>query len=186
MSIENLKFKSLIKKVTFLRADLEFHHAEHQRRRQIFYDDLQEWMENSEYLFSEEKTKKNMVDVYKRTEASNMSQLNEELKAMFKKIAKVAHPDIAKTVEHEINFKKARAALDNHDWFGMYEAASELDIGTTNISDTHIAWLTQEIKQTEAIIKGITTTFEWIYSNDGANKDQLLTTYCMITCKKKE
>ena len=185
MSIENLKFKSLIKKITFLRADLDFHRAEHERRRKIFYDELFDWMSNTEYYFSEEKTKRNMVDVYKKPEAVDTGDLEQELKSMFKKIAKVTHPDVAKTSDDGVKFVKARKALSENDWFGMYEVASELEADPIEVSQVHVAWLEQEIQQTEAIIKGITTTFEWIYSNDGANKDQLLTTYCMITCKKK-
>ena len=38
-------------------------------------------------------------------------------------------------------------------------------------------------KDKTKLINGIKDTFEWIYSNEGANKEQLLTTYCMMTCK---
>ena len=80
---------------------------------------------------------------------------------------------------------EARAALEGKDWFSMYEISTDLGLEVPNISDEHIKWLEQEISMIESIIKGIVTTFEWAYSNDGANKQQLLTTYCMLTCKLK-
>ena len=80
-------------------------------------------------------------------------------------------------------FRKAKKAIEDNDWFSIYEISTDLGIVVDSIEQEHIDWLKQEVKKLQKMINGITNTFEWIYSNDGANKDQLLTTYCMMTCK---
>ena len=64
MSLEGLRFKRLVKELSFIKSDLEYHTAEHQERRSIFYEDLEKFLEDSEFKFSEQKTVDNMKDVY--------------------------------------------------------------------------------------------------------------------------
>lgn len=181
-----LKFRALVKQMSFLKSDLEYHRAEHQKRRKVFYADLQVFMENAEFETSEEKVKKNLIDVYKREKAVEVPKLKKQSKDLFKKVAKLTHPDVNKEEYKHNIFREAKEAIENGDWFSIYEISTDLGIGVEDIEQEHIDWLRQEVKKLEKIINGITNTFEWIYSNDGANKDQLLTTYCMMTCKNSK
>tara|TARA_Y100001938_G_C8072132_1_gene423783 strand:- start:953 stop:1516 length:564 start_codon:yes stop_codon:yes gene_type:complete len=186
MSTIQLQFKTLIHKMAYVKADLEFHRAEHAERRRVFHKEVNEFIEDSKYVFSSTKANKNMVDVYKKTPAVELPEIEQQTKEIFKKVAKMTHPDIDRKKQHKNKFIEAREALDDNDWFSMYKIGSDLGIDITGITMGHVEWLKQEIAMIEEIIKGIVTTFEWIYSNEGANKEQLLTTYCMLTCKLKD
>ena len=50
--------------MSFLKSDLEYHRAEHQRRREVFYSDLQQYIKNSKYVYSESKAERNFVYPY--------------------------------------------------------------------------------------------------------------------------
>ena len=80
-------------------------------------------------------------------------------------------------------FREAKKAVENDDWFSMYEISTDLGVELDSVGQEHIDWLEQETRKLQKMINGIKDTFEWIYSNEGANKEQLLTTYCMMTCK---
>ncbi len=186
MSIDKLRFKSLIRKMSFLKSDLEYHRAEHQRRREVFYSDLQQYIQNSKYIYSESKAERNFVYPYKPKRAVEVPELEKQTKELFRKVAKITHPDVDKEERHTKKFMKAKEALNQGDWFTMYELGQEFDTDIPDISESHVKWLKQEITMTEEMIKNVTTTYEWAYCNEGANKQQLLTTYCMLTCKLKE
>ena len=185
MSLVQLKFKTLIKKLSYTKSDLEYHRAEHERRKIIFHDELNKYLLDTEYSFSVDKASKNMVDIYKKTPAVELPDVKQQTKDIFKKVAKITHPDLDREQKHDNLFIEAKDALEGNDWFAMYQIGTDLGINISGISKEHILWLEQEISMIEQIIKGITDTFEWVYSNDGANKQQLLTTYCMLTCKLK-
>ena len=186
MSIVQLRFKSLVRKMSYIKSDLEYHRAEHLKRRKIFDEAVYKFITEREYVFAPEKAGKNMVDVYEKKLAVEVPELEKETKNIFKKVAKVTHPDVCKDKLQAKKFIKAREALENKDWFSMYEISADLDMDMPEPTQAHIDWLEQEIAMTEKMIKGITSTYEWIYSNEGSNKQQLLTTYCMLTCKIKD
>ena len=183
MGTIQLKFKTLVKQMSFLKADLEYHKAEHQKRRQLFYSDLAKFMETGQFEISEEKVKKNLIDVYEKEKTVEVPKLKEQSKNLFKKIAKLTHPDVSKEEQKHELFREARKATENDDWFSMYKISTDLGVELGNIGQEHIDWLEQEAKKLQKMINGIKDTFEWIYSRQGANKQQLLTTYCMMTCK---
>tara|TARA_B100000902_G_C27270551_1_gene896033 strand:+ start:614 stop:1177 length:564 start_codon:yes stop_codon:yes gene_type:complete len=185
-SILQLKFTTLIRKLSFLKSDLEYHRAEHNKRKEIFYDDLNSYIANSKYQYSESKAEKNFVYPYKSTRAVEPPELERESKEIFRKVAKSTHPDVDKEKRHTQKFMKAKAAFDAGDWFTLYELVQEFETIVLDITDAHLKWMKQEIDMMEKMIKNITTTYEWVYSNEGANKQHLLTTYCMLTCKLKE
>lgn len=172
--------------MTFVKSDLEYHRAEHQIRRKEFYDAFNEFLEDSSFEFSEEKTVKNMIDVYKKERLVPTPRLGKESKKLFKEIAKKTHPDVTKDDEIKGEmFKAARQALEEDDWYTVYDIASRLNIELPKPSKEHVEWLEQEVLKMERIIQGIRETFEWKYCEPNSNKQQLLTTYCMITCNKK-
>lgn len=189
MSVEGLRFKRLVKELSFLKSDLEYHRAEHVLRRALFYEDLEKFLEETEFTYSEEKTIANMKDVYKPKEKSMIVKKNTDLstqnKEMYKKIAKKTHPDIHHDSDKTSMFKKASKAMQEGDWYTLYELSEALGIEVGESTPMHLEWLNMEIQKSRAIIKGITTTFEWIYSDPNSNKQLVLTNYCKITCNKK-
>lgn len=186
MGTIQLKFKSLVKKISFLKSNLEYHRAEHQKRRKVFYSDLDKFMQSESFETSEEKLKNNLVNVYDRKKVIEAPKLEKQSNKLFKKVARLTHPDLNKEKEKHEMFREAKRATEEGDWFSMYEISTELGIEIDDIGEDHIAWLEQEISKLQKTISAIKNTFEWLYCNDGANKDQLLTTYCMMTCKNSK
>ncbi len=189
MSVEDLRFKRLVKELSFLKSDLEYHSAEHAARRVVFYEDLEDFMKKSEFQYSEQRTMKNMKDVYKPKEKSMVvekeTDISKQNKEMYRKIAKKTHPDLHSDSDKTNMFKRAVKAMEQGDWYTLYELSEALGIQIGEHSPMHLEWLKMEIERSRAIIKGITTTFEWIYSEPNANKQLVLTNYCNITCNKK-
>ncbi len=130
--------------------------------------------------------KKNLVDVYEKKPVIPVPVLSDQNKKIFKKIAHETHPDKNKGKEKTKLFLEAKEAVQDGDWFSLYEICSGLGIEVPDISEAQIVWMEQEIQKLQKMIDTITTTFEWIYSNEGANKDHLLTSYCMATCIAKD
>lgn len=184
-----LRVKKYIKKLSFVRADLDWHKEEHEKRRLAFLEASVKFLEDTDLEYSHTKASKNMVDVYKKKPVPIVPDLDSQTKKILKKISKQTHPDVTKDVEKHALFRKAFDAQKSGDWFSIYEIASELGVEPTDFSEEHIGWLKFEIEKVESTIKGIKTTLEWLYGEPDANKEQLLTTYCMATCvasKKSE
>ena len=189
MSVEGLRFRRLVKELSFFKSDLEYHTAEHAVRRVQFYEDLEEFLKDSKFEFSESKTESNMKDVYKPSQKSlaveKETDISKQNKEMYRKIAKKTHPDLHSDPDKTDMFKRAVKAMEKDDWYALYELSEALGIKVEEHSPMHIEWLKMEIEKTKAIIKGITTTYEWIYSEPNTNKQVVLTNYCKITCNIK-
>lgn len=186
MDVTQLKFNSLVKKLSFLKSDLEYHKAEFAERKMKFYEDLSEFLEDTKYVPSETKFERNVVDVFRKEKSVSVPKLRDQCTKLYKKIAKITHPDINKDKDMNDLFVKARTAIDENDWYIVYDIAAELNIDFSDIEDNHISWMEQETKKIKKMIDKITDTFEWLYCNEGANKQHILTTYCMITCDIKK
>ena len=197
MSVSGLRFKSLVKKMSFLTSDLEYHREEHGIRKGVFQEAFIEFMENSTtHEYSEEKLISNLVDVYEpkkhhaepedkeidKTDESSM--LTQNIK-MYKSIAKKTHPDLHKDSEKTKMFVKASNAVKSDDWYTLFDLCENLGIEQPEPNKEHIVWLNNEIKTTQGIIERVKGTFEWKYSEPSADKARVMTTYCDITCKKK-
>jgi len=189
MSVEGLRFKRLVRELSFLKSDLEYHTAEHAVRRVVFYEDFEKFLEESSFEFSEEKTASNMKDVYKPAQKSMTvrkgTDLSKQNKEMYRKIAKKTHPDLHSDSDKSEMFKKAVKAMEQGDWFSLYELSDALGIEVGEHTPEHLEWLKMEIEKTKAIINGITKTYEWIYSEPNADKQLVMTNYCRIACIKK-
>ena len=189
MSVEGLRFKRLVKELSFLKSDLEYHKAEHVLRRALFYEDLEKFMEETEFVFSEEKTVHTMKAAYKPKEKSMIVKKSTDLanqnKEMYRKIAKKTHPDIHHDLDKTSMFKKASKAMQEGDWYTLYELSETLGIEVGEHTPMHLEWLKTEIQKSRAVIEGIVITYEWIYSEPNSNKQLVLTNYCKLTCNKK-
>jgi hypothetical protein len=178
-----LKFETIVHKMAFIKADLKYHKHEHQKRREIFFKDLHDYIRIRDLEFSEEKTKKNLIDVYERKEMLPVPALEKQNKKIFKQIASLTHPDKGATKEKIEVFLEAKEAAKAGDWFTLYQLGIDLKIAIPGVTIEQIKWMEQEIKKLEIMITKIVSTIEWLYCIEGANKDHLLTSYCMATCK---
>ena len=177
-----LRVNKYIKKLSFVRADLEWHREEHQKRLQTFLDASVEYLSGSELEYSHDKASKNMIDVYKKKPVVQTPDIQAQTKKLLKKISRETPPDVTKDAEKHAIFRKAFDAQKQGDWFTIYEISSDLGLEPVDFSEEHIEWIKFEIDKVVSIIKGIKTTLEWLYGEPNANKEQLLTTYCMATC----
>jgi len=196
MSIPNLRFKSLVKKISFLKSDLEYHKEEHKTRKEVFYEAFNEFMENSDtHEYSEDKLISKMVDIYKQGKPKTTSDKdltktnNDELLVqntkMYKSIARLTHPDLHKDSEKTKMFVKASVAVKSGDWYTLFELSERLGVELPEPSEEHIDWLNKEIKTIQKVINVVQETFEWKYSEPNADKERVMTIYCNLTCKKK-
>tara|TARA_R110002126_G_scaffold286037_3_gene437404 strand:- start:1968 stop:2531 length:564 start_codon:yes stop_codon:yes gene_type:complete len=185
MSNLKLKFDAIVCEMTFVKSNLKYHREEHANRRKIFFSDLHEFMADLEYEFSDQKLEKNVIDVYKRHKAAPVPKISDQSKKIFKKIAAATHPD--RHPEAHINkmFIEAKEAQEQGDWFSLYEISTRLDIDMPEPSKEQIKWMESEIEKLKIMIARVINTLEWIYSNDGACKQQIMTSYCMATCVLK-
>jgi len=182
--INKLKFKKYVTFMNFKKSDLLYHKEEHIRRRALFHSEVTDFMINQKWVVAPERAAKNLIDVYEKRKNIDAPDLNNECNKMFKKIAKSTHPDIDPDELKKKIFIKAKEAQEEKDWFSLYGMALDLDLELPKISEEQVLWMEQEINKIDALITKIETTLEWIYCDGAANKQHLLTTYCMATCRK--
>jgi len=191
MSVSNLRFKSLVKKISFLKSDLEYHREEDEIRKKVFHAAFDEFMENSTtHEYSEEKLFSKLVDVYKPpardgTKEEEEGTLTTQNTKMYKSIARKTHPDLHKDSEKTQMFVKASDAVQAGDWYTLFELCESLGIEQPEPNEEHIAWLNDEIKTIQEIIERVKGTLEWKYSDPNVDKQRIMTIYCDTTCKKK-
>jgi len=186
MASLKVRVNRLIREMSFVKADLEYHREEHQTRREAFHEDWHKYLEETGMEINLDKATKNMVDVYKPQPVVEAPNLTEHSGKLLKEIAKKTHPDV---VEEEVKnemFKKAAEAKEKNDWFSLYEIAADLGIKADSFTEHHISWLKMEVAKVKSIITAIQTTLEWKYCEPNANKQQILTTYSMATCVSKK
>ena len=184
-----LRVNRYIKKLSFVRADLEWHKEEHKKRLQVFLDASEEFLSDTDLEYNHEKASKNMIDVYQKKPAVQSPDIATQTKKLLKKISRETPPDITKDVEKHALFRKAFNAQADEDWFTIYEISMDLGFEPVDFTEEHVEWIAFEIEKVEARLAAIKTTLEWLYGEPNANKEQLLTTYCMATCvpiKKNE
>ena len=189
MPVGRLLFVRLVKELSYCRSDLEYHKAEFKERKVTFVEDYEKFLEETEFQVSEEKVVNHVVDVFKPRQQAKPEEkkadLSEQNKEMFRKIAKKTHPDLHQDPDKTKMIQKASNAIEEGDWYALYELSEALGIEVDKHTPEHLEWLKAEIKKTMGIIKTITSTYEWIYSEPDANKQAVLTNYCKLTCNKK-
>ena len=186
MSSLKLKFESIVREIAFVKADLKYHKKEYEIRQAIFLADLEEYISDIKAEPCEEKMGKNIIDIYKRSPVAQKPKLQDQSKKLFKKIATKTHPDRFPDPYKTKLFMQAKEAQENSDWFTLYEISLQLDIEPPEPSKEQILWMKGEIKKLKAMIARIINTLQWIYCEEGARKDHIMTSYCMATCVLKD
>jgi cob(I)alamin adenosyltransferase len=109
-----------------------------------------------------------------------------ELKKLFHKIAALTHPDKAsarglakeETSRLERIFKQATDAYKEGNWYILYCIATDLSIKIDNISEEHLDWIEDDIRNTLAKIAGVANLVAWgWYTGDAAAKNLALKSY---------
>tara|TARA_R100000008_G_scaffold51062_1_gene30621 strand:- start:1552 stop:2259 length:708 start_codon:yes stop_codon:yes gene_type:complete len=131
----------------------------------------------------EDEAKESPVNKEAKTKSS-------QLKKIFHKIATQTHPDklqalglpTAEIVRREELFIKARKAYDDSNWYILYSIATSLDIPVEGLSDEHINWVEDDIRNTLAEISIIGNLLVWIwYTGDEERKRMAVMDYIYQT-----
>ncbi len=122
-------------------------------------------------------------------EPSEKSKLS-HLKKIFHKIATQTHPDKlqilglphAEIARREGLFIKAREAYDNGNWYKLYSIAVSLDIPVEGLSEEHVEWVEDDIRNTLAEISIIGNLLVWMwYTGDEERKRMAVLDYIYQT-----
>lgn len=106
-------------------------------------------------------------------------------KPLYRKIMLIAHPDKLITLDDEraVEFysrvcSKARIAMDEASWYGLYDAALDLGVNNIDIKNEHINLIKEECKKIQEKIKGIKNSVAWIWFHaDNEEKDKYIKYY---------
>ena len=114
-----------------------------------------------------------------------------QLRKLFHKIAEQTHPDKvqanglsnAEATRREKIFKRALNAYNNDNWYILYSIGVSLDIPMNNISQEHIEWVEEDIRQTLAEISVIGSLLAWVwYVGNDDTKERTIRDYFYQVC----
>ena len=114
-----------------------------------------------------------------------------QLRKLFHKIAEQTHPDKVQAngfsntevIRREKIFKRALDAYNNDNWYILYSIGVSLDILMNDVSQEHIDWVEEDIRQTLAEISGIGSLLAWAwYVGDDATKGRAVRDYFYQVC----
>lgn len=109
---------------------------------------------------------------------------DENLKQVFKKIAREIHPDKLENIPEfekkykQVLFEKARTALEENDYYAIVEVAEELDIEPPPPTKKQIEMMKQTNSKLEKEIKKIEDSLIWgWYHGEDDKKEELMERY---------
>ena len=153
-------------------------------------------MKSNDLSYSPQKQKTGLIiddHLNQQRKETITKEIKTECKALYKKIAKQAHPDVNLNKDEqmqnlrEIIFQNAKKAFDTNDWFSLYDYALDLDIELPIPTDSQIKWLDTESERIENTVRLIETSYEWIYGEKETKpeKEGILIKYCLMFCYDK-
>lgn len=157
--LEQLEVKKLLQEYSFLLLDEEYKKEIVESNREEFLNKIRDTRGDvpPPPTQPQEKPKKDKIDpstVDKTTK--------DKVKKLYREIAKVTHPDKAKTDEHTELYMQATVAADEFDLFTLYEICSRLNIThSIDIEDKDILKIRINKKRDE--LKSIESSFIWLY-----------------------
>jgi hypothetical protein len=198
MKQENLKIKNLATKITALRAELkaskEMANNAAKEVENLFAEKFPS-DHNTETKNNKEEKVKEKNELEQKDISNNLpqSQLNDESKKAFRKIAFKIHPDkliglsdgedIKKKVEL---YQKAQKALDEQDMLVLADISLDLGIDPPEITDEHIKDVMKKINTIKKEINHIESTYvwKWLFSTSKEEKKEILEIMFSIIQKK--
>lgn len=134
-------------------------------------------------LSTEQRAKKENQDDDKRIEAEK-EEKDENLKQVFKKIAREIHPDKLENIPEfekkykQVLFEKARTALEENDYYAIVEVAEELGIEPPPPTKKQIEMMKQTNGKLENEIKKIEDSLIWgWYHGEEDKRKELMERY---------
>lgn len=103
-----------------------------------------------------------------------------DVKKMFKKVALMCHPDKLQDLEQSPNksrleslYQRARQALDDNDFFGLFSIYQELNMDLPDLSPQQIVLLQNQINAIKKELNHIESSIAWgWYFEEDKNKKQ--------------
>jgi hypothetical protein len=91
-------------------------------------------------------------------------EVDEDLKSLYKEVAKHTHPDIAENRDEL--FIEAREALSKNDWGKMLNIAERLNLDPPNPTFGMVQRLEGNVKTLEGVVNNIRQTVIWVWFHE--------------------
>lgn len=157
--LEQLEVKKLLQEYSFLLLDEEY-------KREVIDDGREEFLNKIQEVRgdvsppppqTQPQEKPNKIDPNSVDKSTK-----DKVKKLYREIAKVTHPDKAKTDEHTGLYMQATVAAEEFDLFTLYEICAKLDIShSIDVEDKDILKIRINKKRDE--LKSIESSFIWLY-----------------------
>jgi hypothetical protein len=157
--LEQLEVKKLLQEYSFLLLDEEY-------KREVIDDGREEFLNKIQEVRgdvsppppqTQPQEKPNKIDPNSVDKSTK-----DKVKKLHREIAKVTHPDKAKTDEHTGLYMQATVAAEEFDLFTLYEICAKLDIShSIDVEDKDILKIRINKKRDE--LKSIESSFIWLY-----------------------
>ena len=161
--LEQLEVKKLLQEYSFLLLDEEYKHEIIDNNREEFLNKIREAQGDTPPppppAESQEKPKKDKIDPNTVDKSTK-----DKVKKLYREIAKITHPDKAKTDEHTELYMQATRASEEFDLYTLYEICSQLNIShSIDSGDKDI--LKIRINEKKDKLKNIENSFIWLYAH---------------------
>ena len=171
---KNNKFKKLLLKIRYLRAELKDVEEDALSRILLFRKAVANYcLENNLPLGNAQFDDPNVNVTIPSREKRDISKF---IKKLYRNIASITHPDktydLPKDKRAKLNsiFVKCNSSISNGFIFDILEAADELNIEVENITLSELVFLHEEISEIEKSINNKKNTYSWIWFSN--NKDK--------------
>ena len=157
--LEQLEVKKLLQEYSFLLLDEEYKREVIDTNREEFLTKIQEIRKDNPPPSpqTKEKPQKEKIDPNTIDKSTK-----DKVKKLYREIAKVTHPDKAKTDEHTELYIQSTVAAEEFDLFTLYEICAKLDIShSIDVEDKDILKIRINKKRDE--LKSIESSFIWLY-----------------------
>jgi hypothetical protein len=171
--LEQLEIQKLLQEYSFLLLDEEYKKEIVENNREEFLNKIRNTRGDTPPpppIQPQEKPKKDKIDPNTVDKSTK-----DKVKKLYREIAKITHPDKAKTDKHTDLYMQATVAADEFDLFTLYEICSKLNI-THSIDGEDKDILKIRINKKRDELKSIESSFIWLYAhaNTEEEKTQLI------------
>ena len=179
--LEFVKKELEITKDIFVDAKMEF--SEDFKKRVEIVDDHppqeqnKEEQEESQISNHRRETKQDISD--EDIEKHIKEEKDEELKKVFKKIARKTHPDLLynksafERGKKEALFRNAKLAIEEEDFFELSKIAKELGIEPPQPTKKHVKMMEKTVEKISGEIKTIKGTVAWVWYHEDDEERRL-------------
>jgi hypothetical protein len=160
--LEQLEMQKLLQEYSFLLLDGEYKQEVIKDNREEFLNKIREVRgDNPPPPLTEPQEQKKGEKINPNTVNKSTK---DKIKKLYREIAKITHPDKAKTDEHTDLYIQATVAADGFDLFALYKICSQLNI-THSIDNEDKDILKIRINKKRDELKSIESSFIWLYTH---------------------